>query len=83
MRVGTAQWISFTAHNTQEEDVIFVSFVQIFLLLGLEGRAYKDDIDVSIVFAVLQMRESEIMPNTEILLVRARKKQNSLGDRLE
>ena len=36
------------AHDAQEEDIIFVSFVQNFLLLGLKGRAYKDDIDVSI-----------------------------------
>lgn len=69
MRVRTAQRIGFKAHDAQEEDVIFVSFVQIFLILGLEGRAYKDDIDVSIVFAVLQMRESEFMPNTDTVRV--------------
>ena len=48
MRVRTAQRIGFEARDTQEEDIIFVSFVQNFLLLGLKGRAYKDDIDVSI-----------------------------------
>jgi len=40
------------AHDAQEEDIIFVSFVKVFLLLGLEGRSYKDDIFVTIVFAV-------------------------------
>mmetsp|Transcript_17399 Transcript_17399/g.29484 ORF Transcript_17399/g.29484 Transcript_17399/m.29484 type:complete len:80 (+) Transcript_17399:2037-2276(+) len=48
MRVRTAQRIGFEARDTQEEDIIFVLFVQSFLLLGLKGRAYKDYIDISI-----------------------------------
>jgi len=52
MRVRTAQRIGFEARDTQEEDIIFVLFVQSFLLLGLKGRAYKDYIDISIMLTV-------------------------------
>ena len=84
MRVRTAQWIGFEARDTQEEDIIFVSFVQSFLLLGLKGRAYKDDIDVSIMLTVFcNNKETEWDLREHGNTVRVRKKQNLLDDRLE
>lgn len=84
MRVRTAQRIGFEARDTQEEDIIFVSFVQSFLLLGLKGRAYKDDIDVSIMLTVFcNNKGTEWDLREHGNTVRVRKKQNLLDDRLE
>ena len=77
MRVRAIQWIGFKAHNTQEQDFIFVSFKQIFLLLSLKGTANQDDIDVSIVLIDDRLERAKL---DQVWVGRMRQRRN--GDAL-
>mmetsp|Transcript_3801 Transcript_3801/g.8474 ORF Transcript_3801/g.8474 Transcript_3801/m.8474 type:complete len:240 (-) Transcript_3801:1123-1842(-) len=72
MRVRTAQRIRFHAHYTQEENLVLVSLVHIFLLLGCERRPNKNDIHILSVLIDNRL-EQPIFDQASIRVMQARR----------